>query len=373
MGGACLFIGSFRTTAEGRGGGQNRQCELLLRTRPAPGWRWLPMDVTDESTRKSSLASRMLRGLRRCREAVRAAREGQATVALVFTSCYPLSLVEKGLIGLALRRRGLRIVFSYRSQLQAPLPASLAWPLRLCRIAGDHHLVQGERARDALLDLGVDAGGISILPNLVDMEPPQATDGQARPLSGHVLSLLYVGWLEDIKGVDVLLQALAEATRQGMEWRLRACGMGTRGERLAQMAKDLGIADRIDWAGWLDRPGLARAYAEADLLVLPSRSEGLPNAILEAYSAALPVLATRVGGVPGIVEEGVTGMTCPPGDAAALAACLMSLAADRPRLRGMGLRAREFLRRRHGMDAVLPVLRQALVPGSRQLDNEESA
>jgi glycosyltransferase involved in cell wall biosynthesis len=100
----------------------------------------------------------------------------------------------------------------------------------------------------------------------------------------------------------------------------------------------LGIANRVHVLGFRD--DVPRVLAGSDLFVLPTPSEGLSIAIMEAMAAGLPVVATAVGGNPELVEPGITGLLVPAGDAGALAAALREIAGDPGRRRDMGRAAR---------------------------------
>ena len=98
----------------------------------------------------------------------------------------------------------------------------------------------------------------------------------------------------------------------------------------------LGVADRIHFAGHLKPAELGRYYAGADLLVLPSVSETSPLVILEAMACGTPVVASRVGGIPAVVEDWKTGFLVKPGDVGQLTMVLRFLTEDKPRLERMG-------------------------------------
>jgi glycosyltransferase involved in cell wall biosynthesis len=103
----------------------------------------------------------------------------------------------------------------------------------------------------------------------------------------------------------------------------------------------LGVADRIHLAGHLKQAELGRYYAGADLLILPSVSEASPLAILEAMACGTPVVASRVGGIPAVVEDWKTGFLVKPGDIGQLTMCLRFLTEDKPLLRRMGEEAQK--------------------------------
>ena len=95
------------------------------------------------------------------------------------------------------------------------------------------------------------------------------------------------------------------------------------------------------WLGWLDADAKARALREADIFLLPSTSEGLPVALLEAMAYGKPIVATRVGGIPDVLADGTEGVLVPPGDVAALAAAVGELVGDPDRARELGRAAKE--------------------------------
>ena len=119
-------------------------------------------------------------------------------------------------------------------------------------------------------------------------------------------SLCVVARQQPEKGTDVLLRALPAVARELPEVGLIVVGIGEELEANQQLAVDLGIADRVSFIGLV--PNAAPHMAAADIVVLPSRREGLPIVALEALSLARPVVATRVGGTPTVVVPGRDGL-----------------------------------------------------------------
>jgi len=131
------------------------------------------------------------------------------------------------------------------------------------------------------------------------------------------------------KGHDVLLAALAELARPahgGLRPRLWIAGDGEERDELEQQARSLGLGERVSFLGVRDDVG--DLLAAADLCVLPSRQEGLGVAALEAMAAGRPVVASKVGGLAGAVEDGLCGLLVPPEEPAALAAALARVLGD---------------------------------------------
>lgn len=140
---------------------------------------------------------------------------------------------------------------------------------------------------------------------------------------------LFVGRLTHQKNVDLLLESFA-ALEDEPRPRIALAGNGPLRGELEATVRRLHLADDVCFLG--ERSDARELMQAADLVVLPSRDEGLSNVILEAMAAGRPVLATRVGGTPELVEDGATGILFDPGDAAALTEALRKLAAD-PALR----------------------------------------
>jgi glycosyltransferase involved in cell wall biosynthesis len=116
---------------------------------------------------------------------------------------------------------------------------------------------------------------------------------------------------------------------------LTIAGDGPEEQALRALAKDFSIGDRVRFLGYVANEDLRREYLEADLFVLPTLSEALGSVVLEAMSCGLPVIATDVGGIPEMIEDGVNGFLVPPGDAARLAQAISQLAANPLRRRAM--------------------------------------
>lgn len=148
--------------------------------------------------------------------------------------------------------------------------------------------------------------------------------------------ILFVGRLAAVKGVSVLLEAFARVAARHGEARLTLVGDGPDRRRLEAEAARLGIAAQVVFAGYRSQQEVAESLSAADVFVLPSFAEGVPVVLMEAMAARLPVVATRVGGVSELVEDGVSGVTVPPGDADSLAAALERMLDDPSGARAMG-------------------------------------
>lgn len=185
--------------------------------------------------------------------------------------------------------------------------------------AADRVVVMSRRQHERFARLGARA---MVIYNAVVPDP--ATGSSAHPVSHETDSaglehpiLGVVGRLSPEKGVDVLLAACARLQSSGATFSVLIAGDGPESDRLIALARQLGLDRRVRFLGNVHDIG--SVYRGIDLLVIPSRSEGLPNVLLEAIAADLPVLATDVGAISEVLADPLAGVVVPPADPTALA------------------------------------------------------
>lgn len=230
------------------------------------------------------------------------------------------------------------------------LPAPCPWPRidRLVRFAAPRLAavvgVSAGSARQVEGLLGLSPGAARVVPNGVP--EPAVRRPLPAPVPAGRLVVGAVGRFDRQKGFDVLLRAVADLPAVHVV----LIGDGAERPTLERLVDDLGIRDRVSMPGWSEQAsGYIRSF---DVLVVPSRYEGLPLVVLEAMLAGVPVVATPVGGVPDAVRDGESGFLVPPDDAPALTAALARLAAD-PALRGrLAAAAEEHARREFTVGAM---------------------
>lgn len=155
-----------------------------------------------------------------------------------------------------------------------------------------------------------------------------------------------VGWLTDIKGHEYLIEAIAKLKQDFPSLHLVIIGSGDRHAALMQQAELSGLRDAVHLLG--HRDDIVACLAGMDLFVLPSLNEGMGRALIEAMAAGLPVIASRVGGIPAVISHERTGLLVPPGDAGALSDALRRLL-DRPEwATQLGVAASRSLDSRYG-------------------------
>jgi glycosyltransferase involved in cell wall biosynthesis len=241
------------------------------------------------------------------------------------------SAVRKGIIALLTRAVGGTVVVHLHAvrlmqahQTGGPMRR---WFIALPFRVASTNIVLGEVWRRWLLeDLKVAHGKVDVLANAM---PPYAGRDHRAPRAP--VRLLFLGNLYERKGVTDLIETLAGLTQGLPDWRLAFAGGGDL-ERYKALAAERGVADRIDFLGWVGQEEARALLAAADALVLPSYDEGLPLVILEALGAGTPVVCTPVGAVPEFLTDGQTALFIPPGDRPALGAALARIIGE-PELR----------------------------------------
>ncbi len=195
----------------------------------------------------------------------------------------------------------------------------IAWALR----QADAVVAVSEPLRDAMVRFGVEPARIVIIPNGVDRERFRSRSRRdaraALGLAPEGRRIVFVGNLAPVKGPDVLLAAMR---RLPGDVRLSFVGDGPMQEYLQALAQSDGLNGRVEFAGRRPHPEIPLWLCASDVVCLPSRSEGCPNALLEALACGRPVVATAVGAVPTLLRSGECGLVVPPDRPAALAEAL---------------------------------------------------
>ncbi len=162
----------------------------------------------------------------------------------------------------------------------------------------------------------------------IDFFRPSRVRTPSPPGGKGPVRILSVGRLDWRKGYEYACGALAELQRRGIEWRWRIVGDGDFLEALAFAAHQEGVEERVEWLGGRTPEEVRSEMEQADVFLHPAVSEGFCNAVIEAQSMGLPVVAADAGGLPENIADGETGILVPRRDPRALAQALIRLAND---------------------------------------------
>lgn len=216
-------------------------------------------------------------------------------------------------------------------------------------LRADRFVAISQAIVEELLEVGIPQEKILFIPNGLEMDEfDLKTDyGLHDPIR-----LISVGRLHHQKGLDVLLQAFSDiiANRPKRRWRLLLLGDGPLQHELKEMARRLGIDREVEFGGFVNN--VSSYLNTADVFLLPSRSEGLSNALLEAMAYGLPCIATSVGGNVDLIRHSDTGILVPPDDSTALADAIISLTEEEPLRRRLGGAAYQTIEATYNLDSV---------------------
>jgi L-malate glycosyltransferase len=248
------------------------------------------------------------------------------------------------------RSRGVPVVVNYRGGEAAEFlnraRRVVAWSMR--RVTA---LVVPSRFLQEVFDrYGMPS---QVVPNIIDLSrfSPAATP----PAAAQGPHLVVARNLEAIYDNATALRCFAQVRAVHGTARLTVAGSGPLAAELQALARELGVADAVTFAGRLDRDAMAQLYRQADVCLNPSLADNMPNSVLEALASGVPVVSTRVGGVPFIVQDGVTALLVPPQDPHAMAAAVQRLFAE-PALKSKLIEAGLLDVQRYTWSRVAPML-----------------
>lgn len=243
---------------------------------------------------------------------------------------------KANLLGVLVKKRRGALIMStvhsdpYRDYEGRPLAALTNGNLNLWALRRmDYHVAVAGSIRDILIDMGLDPYNIFTVYNGFDFS---GASSQPRPAESgrETINVGIAARLNPVKDIPTLIRAFAIAYAKEPRLRLSIAGSGEEQGRLAALVSELGLGSAVSFEGWL---GDIKAYFKnIDINVLSSLTEGFPYSLLEGAYAHCPAVATNVGGIPSLIEHGLTGYLVEPGDVQGLAKYILRLAGD-PQLR----------------------------------------
>jgi len=185
---------------------------------------------------------------------------------------------------------------------------------------------------------------LAVLENAVPLD--HFTSVKSRFPKASEPMVLFAGLLTENKGLFDLLAVLPDLVEKVPSTRVLLAGAGDF-KKIRSILHDQGLEKAVDLLGWVDPEELIGWYHQAHLLVLPSYYEGLPMVLLEAMACGLPIVSTRVGGIPELITEGENGILIDPGDRSALLEALAVLLTDPLRQAEMGEKNRNKIKEQY--------------------------
>jgi glycosyltransferase involved in cell wall biosynthesis len=232
-------------------------------------------------------------------------------------------------------------------QIERLLARRTTWMIALTEAERDEHLARGVGRADrfAVVPSGIDLAQFREVGDRVRRKPA----GFDCPPDAIVIGS--VGWLTPVKGHRVLLEAAASLRRQWPRLHVVIVGSGPLRDDLERLARRRGIAETVRFLG--ARIDVSDCLGGMDIYVQPSLNEGMGRGLIEAMAAGRPAVASRVGGIPAVVEDRKTGLLVPPNDPAALARALEELLRKPDWAKELGAAARASIGERFSAAAMV--------------------
>jgi glycosyltransferase involved in cell wall biosynthesis len=344
-----LFVGAFPPPGTAVLGGMVTSCGALLESSLPARVDLDVLDSTQVSNPPPGLAERLLRAAARCTRFVGRLERHRPDAVLLFVAV-GASIIEKGAMAWYARLRGVPVVIFPRgwSVVEDARRSAFtrAW-VAACFRAARRLVCQSEAWRQfAIGTLGFAPGNVSVIRNWTATPQLLAIGGQRGACRGTPVRLLFLSWLEREKGIFELLEACRRLAGVS-EFTLDVAGEGNASAEARAFVARHGLEGRVAFRGWLRGAQLLETLAAADVLVLPSWAEGLPNAMVEAMAAGLVVVVSAVGAIPELITDGQSGRLVQPRDADSLTRVLAETIADgaaRERMAraGRAIAARDF-------------------------------
>jgi len=342
-----LFVGAFTLGADGLTGGTLAACRQLMDSPLTSIFDVTTIDVSQPDARSRTLAHRTISGAARLLRVCALVITRRVDVAMIFATV-GTSWIERGLMALVCQLFGVQSFLLPRcSEVVGDIEekSSMRAFTRLLVKSGTRFVFQGQPLKKRFLAVFPQAAShVDVLSNWIDL----GWRDSVSPLpTSEPVNILYMGWLHPYKGVDILIEGLARNAVQFGNCRFVLCGDGSERAMLEAAAAQTGLD--IEFRGWVHGEAKAKAFSDAQIVILPSRVEGMPNVLLEAMSAGRPVVATKVGDVASLVDDGVEGFLVEPLDPDAFVAALLKLVQDPAMRARFGAAGRAKIERDHDL------------------------
>jgi glycosyltransferase involved in cell wall biosynthesis len=358
-----VFIGAFKEQAsDGAVGGTLVASRSLIQSELSDHVKWRLIDSTSLSVPAPPLSIRILLAARRYARALREILRHDTDAVLIFSGGH-LGFFEKGSVAVIASWLGRPVVFCPRSGLVRDevnrsrfMRGLIPFVMKRCSKV----ICQGDQWKQFYVALtGLPEDMFEVVLNWIDTSqyrmPSCRMHGRGDPVN-----ILYMGWLERYKGIFDLIEAAALAKSESKDVRYVICGRGAESQAAREHAKRLGVGDLFDFKGWVVGQEKTKVLVDADIFVLPSHSEGMPNALLEAMSSGLAVIATRVGGIPDIIRHNENGLLVDPRRPEQLAEAIRFYLRNENRRAEVGRAARATIESRHDIRIIWPAIYSAL-------------
>lgn len=358
-----LFVGGFKESNGGVTGGQLHACSTLIKSDISSKVEFFLLDSTMISLPPPPKYIRIFFSLKRMLNFIYILFSKKPDTVLIFTSA-GLSFIEKGLMVLVASAYRSRVVLSPRSGLLIDdINNSKFMRLYVYLIfkSCDRIICQSLTWKNYYADLtGFPHEKFEVIKNWLDSFPYQ--DLPPRQEVSYPIQVLYLGWVEKNKGIYDLIEAVKKNPILQFNFHFIICGQGSEFNSANQHIEDNGLSDCFQFKGWVSSEKKLFELHNADILVMPSHREGLPNALLEGMASGCCVVASSVGAIPDVIEDSKNGFLFERFNINQLSNILNNLQSSPHLIRQTGVHARHSIKENHDIRNVWKKVYEILLP-----------
>ncbi len=363
-----LIVGAFPSKDKQIYGGILKSCRIILDSPLAENFHLITIDSSQLSNPAPNMLIRSFFAFKRIILLVYKLIFASPKVALIFTSD-GFSAIEKGIMclicsffgckSMIFPRAGNLIIQTKKSKLMMLL-------VRFLYRKASIFLCQGDNWKNfAIEHIGFENKNVKIINNWTATKE-HINLGIKRNYNKNeeIKKLLFVGWLEEFKGVFELLESSKELIEEGYQFHLSFAGDGNGMLKAKQYIENNNLSDFVDLYGWVDDSRLLGLLEQNDIFILPSWAEGLPNAMIEAMSSGLSVIVSKVGAIPNFINNNENGLLVDSKDKPSLKKAIKNLLDDSKLQKKLALNGHEFAKRKFssqiGIQRLLEVIEEII-------------
>ncbi len=345
-----LFVGSFQSGSKtGHVGGQMFACNSLIQSDLKQYFDFILLDTTATTNLHRPFLNRLYYAGRRMLKYCVLLLYRRPETVLAFTS-YGAGFLEKGLMLVIAKTFGKKTVIAPRSGFLLDDLERSVWFRKVAKFIlkrCDRIICQGRFWKAYFhKELDIPQDKLSIIYNwidhtLYDHSPKEQKD---------TLQVLFMGWVERNKGIYDLIPAMKALKQKNICWHI--AGEGKDLNDFITRLKTEGVYEKVHIHGWVTGADKRELLHQSDVLVIPSYREGLPNILLEGMASGCAIVASSVGAIPDVIEEGFNGFLIQPGESDKIWKCLMQYEENKDLLLKHAMNAYSRLLGNHSIDQV---------------------
>lgn len=325
-----LFVGAFsKVTKYKHAGGLMFACDTIINSLESDA-NWVLIDSTASTNKHRGIWERFINAIKRIFKLIKSLILDRIDIVILF-SAEGFSFVEKGLMALLSKLFRKKVVFAPRSGLLLDdVSSSILFKKYVKFVLSnvDRVLCQSEFWKDYFLDLvGDDKDKYVVIHNWIDSEVYfNNKSAYMKKNTQEEIKILFLGWVTKNKGVFDIVEAADKLRNNNIKFVI--AGDGDAFEDIVKLVESKGLVDKFDFRGWVKGDEKLDLFNESDIYILASYKEGYPNALMEAMASSIPVISSRVGSTPDLIQDNVNGYLFEAGNIDQLVEKILILSQD---------------------------------------------